>query len=341
MKAWQYENAVAGLEKSMTLSTDVAPPPQASLKKNEFLVEVLSMSINPVDYKVPEVGRLAKLMVKVPASPGLDFAGKVAAKHPEDDTGLSVGQMVFGRLDGLTQFGTLAQFIVASSAGCIPIPDGVSVDDAAALGTAALTAYQTIVPFVKKDPTKATVFINGGSGGVGTYGIQIAKAIGAHVITSCSTANAALCKELGADEVIDYRKDDVAAVLKAKGQTLDLVVDNVGTPGNLYKESEHFLKPTCSFVQIAGSPSLGSIAGMMDKKFRPTFLGGGKSTYVSYLTKNSAEEFKQLGAWLAAGKIKAVIADRFEYEDAPKAFEKLKTGRTVGKIVVHVSDSKQ
>lgn len=153
-------------------------------------------------------------MISKPASPGLDYCGKVLSAGSKVD--VKPGQLVFGRLDKPGQFGTLAECIVTNRDGAVPLPEGVDPDSAAAIGTAGLTAYQCIVPFAKAGEK---IFINGGSGGTGTFGIQCAKAIGCHVTTSCSTANVQLCKDLGADEVIDYKTSDLTKELEAKGKS--------------------------------------------------------------------------------------------------------------------------
>ena len=101
----------------------------------------------------------------------------------------------------------------------MPLPNGIEVDQAAAVGIAGLTAYQLIVPNTKQGDK---IFINGGSGGTGTFGIQMALAIGCHVTSTCPTGNVQLCKDLGADEVIDYKTTNVAQALKANGQAFAL-----------------------------------------------------------------------------------------------------------------------
>jgi NADPH:quinone reductase-like Zn-dependent oxidoreductase len=109
---------------------------------------------------------------------------------------------------------------------CIPLPEGVNPDDAATIGIAGETAYRSIVPNVQ---TGDRVFINGGSSGTGTFGIQIAKLLGCHVTVSCSTSAIELCKELGADEVFDYTKTDLIAELIESGKTepFDLLIASV------------------------------------------------------------------------------------------------------------------
>jgi len=334
MRAWQYSNASAGLDKALRLVETTRPYPQL-LSKSELLVEVVSMALNPADYRVPEMGVLAKTMVSTPASPGLDFCGRVVATHPADDRH-TIGQLVFGRLDKFGRNGALSEYVVANQASVVGLPDGVDVDDAAAAGTAALTAYQSIVPFLRglKDPA---VFINGGSGGVGTWGIQIAKLLGAEVSVSCSGSSEELVRSLGAEHVLDYTKLDVIDALKNLGQVYDLVVDNAASPLDLYEQSEHFLKPTGKYVQVGTSMSMVASAKLVDRMLRPTWMGGGKRPYTFVVVKSNQADLGQISQWMADGKIKAVIDQTFEFDEAPKAIAKLKSGHTKGKIVIHVS----
>lgn len=294
------------------------------------------MSLNPVDYKIPELGLISKAVVSTPAAPGLDFCGKVVASHPANDT-YTMGQMVFGRLEKMAKNGTLAEYVVASEGGIAPLPAvGVEIDDAAAVGTAALTAYQAVVPFLKGMESPA-VFINGGSGGVGTWAIQFAKLMGAEVSVSCSGASKELATGLGAEHVLDYTQMDIVEGLRSVGPVYDLFIDAVGVPASLYKESEHFLKPTGRFAQVALAANAASSMQMMDRMFRPTWMGGGKRLYSFIGVKCRQDNLIQIGKWMSEGKVKAVIDEVFEYEDAPNAVAKLKSGHAKGKIVVHVS----
>jgi NADPH:quinone reductase-like Zn-dependent oxidoreductase len=333
MKAWQYDTVTGGIEKNLKLNNAAVAPSKDSLTKDQVLVEVISASVNPVDLVGEMLGVLSKVMISTPASPGIDFCGRVAATHPSNDT-LKVGQKVFGKLDTPTKFGTFAQFTVARTSGCVALPEGINEDQAAACGLGALTALHRIRPHVKAG---SKVFINGGSGGTGTFSIQIAKILGCEVTTTCSTGNIALVRELGADEVIDYTKVDLIEVLTGKGQVFDLVLDNVGAPADLYEKCPSFLKPGCVYAQVGSDHTLLGTAGLVGKIMRPSWLGGGKRTLQAGLIKNVKEDFEQIGKWLVEGKLKAVIDSVVEWEDAPKAYEKLKTGRAKGKIVLHVT----
>jgi NADPH:quinone reductase-like Zn-dependent oxidoreductase len=341
MRAWTYSNASGGLEKALQLQTETSPPPKNLLGKDSVLVHVSHMSLNPADYKLAELGLLSKPMISVPASPGMDFSGTVAAVG-SDVKAYQPGQKVFGRVVPIkNKYGTLAEYIIVKDAeGIAAVPAGWEdkMDQLACVGTAGLTALQSIQPYASAGDK---IFINGGSGGTGTFGIQIAKALGLHVTVSCSGASAELCRSLGADEVIDYKEQNVCEVLKAKGKVFKLVVDNVGpTPSgqeDLYTAANAFVVDGGHFVQVGGGASVQQIKSFVSRSFLPGFLGGGKSKFTMVVTKQSHEGLARIAEWMKEGKIKGVIDETFQYEDAPKAYTKLKTGRAKGKIVVVVA----
>ena len=341
MKAWLFSQTAGGLEKNLKLNNAAPLPPKAkSLAADQVLVQVLSAAINPIDYKLAEVPVLGGLVIKKPSSPGLDYAGRVVAAGPNSKKvsteDLKPGQLVFGKLDGPTQYGTIAEYAIMPRTGCVPLPEGLSLDEAACIGTAALTAYQCIVPHIKSGDR---VFINGGSGGVGSFGIQIAKVKGCHVTTSCSGANVELCKSLGADQVVDYKSKDVVAELK-KMPKFNLVVDNVGTPSELYWEAHNFTNAKTRYVQAGAGMSFGDIYSLLSRMVWPGFLGGGKRPFEFLALANNAEHFREIVGWMAQGKVKALIDEVYGMEDKGpiRAFERLKTGRAKGKIVVRVAE---
>ncbi|RYP49265.1 hypothetical protein DL768_004988 [Monosporascus sp. mg162] len=336
MRAWLYSSVQNGLENSLTLS-DAAPQPPFPTSpnaKDEVLVKVHYAALNPVDYKIPQLGLAARAIIPVPASPTLDFAGTVAESRIE---GYAPGDRVFGQL-GPGRFGALGEYVVAKRAGLAKVPEGVGLDQAGAVGTAGVTAYQCIAPNAKPGDR---VFVNGGSGGTGTFGIQVAKALGCSVVASCSAANADLCKALGADEVIDYRTQDVCEVLRARareGGKFALVVDNVGSPRGLYKAADDFLSPGGKFVQVSGGFTLGDMRMLASRALLPSFLGGGRHKFQWLLGKSRHEDLARIAEWMAEGKVKAVIDETFAYKDVPEAYRKLKTGHARGKIIVRVSE---
>jgi len=157
------------------------------------------------------------------------------------------------------------------------------------------------------------------------------------VTTSCSDRNVQFCKELGADEVLDYKSSPLLDQLKSKGRVFDHVVDNVGNDLALYKSAQLFMKPTATYVQVGGGAK--EILFMATAGMLPTFLGGGKQKYKLVMAKQDVAELKVVADMAGEGKFRPVIDEVFAFNDAVKAFEKLKTGRAKGKIVVHVKDA--
>ncbi|KAK4446972.1 hypothetical protein QBC34DRAFT_468743 [Podospora aff. communis PSN243] len=302
MRGWHYASTANGIEKNLVLRTDL-PTPTLPTSRNaaHVLIQTLSASLNPADYKVPEIpAPIRTALLRFPATPGMDFCGRIVSLTPAAQLpphSLSVGDIVFGRLDP-QQHGTLAAYFPAPADACTKLPSDlvgkVSPDELACLGVAGLTSYQAIAPHVTPDKGEK-VFINGGAGGCGTMAIQIAKALGCHVTVSCSAAKEELCRRLGADEVIDYTKGRLVEELKAKGKVFALVVDNAMVPKELYKAADEFLMPG-----------------------------------------RSRADAERLVRWVAEGKVEVVIEEVFELEKVREAFEKLKSGRCYGKLVVRV-----
>ncbi|KAK1621423.1 zinc-binding oxidoreductase [Colletotrichum phormii] len=320
MKAWQYSAINGKLEDSLTLNNSAPMPSPSDLGKDELIIEVISASLNPADYKVPESTVIGRLMVARPATPAMDFCGRV---------------LVFGGYAGVGQRGTLAEYIVISVAHCAPLPYGIDPDQGAAVGTAATTAWQSLMPDALQSGGK--VFINGGSGGTGTWAIQLAKALGVEVVTTCSTKNIDLCRQLGADEVVDYRKEDMLSKLKDRGKVFDLIIDNVGSSSELYDNSSAILKPNGTFVMVGVGKSLtlsGSFS-MLSKIICPKILGGERFYFVRM--QDTADYFRRIGRLMVEGETKAVVDSTLGFEQVPDAYRRLREGYAKGKIIVHVS----
>lgn len=115
-----------------------------------------------------------------------------------------------------------------------------------------------------------------------------------------------------------------------------MVVDNAGLPANLYKAADDFLLPEGKFMQVGGPLNLNALKTVTSRLLIPSFLGGGKRKYEIYNIGQGPEDLQRLGQWVAEKKVKVVIEETYELEDLPKAFEKLKTGRNAGKLVVHI-----
>nr|A0A1W5SKT4.1 RecName: Full=Trans-enoyl reductase pgmF; AltName: Full=Pigmented naphthoquinones biosynthesis cluster protein F [Aspergillus terreus]ARB51367.1 putative quinone reductase [Aspergillus terreus] len=345
MKAWQFSSASPTIEANLKLNNNAPLPDGANnLGPDQVLVKVIAAGLNPVDFKFAEIPWLGRLIVGSPSTPGMDFAGRVVATGPNTKSvaveDLKPGQLVFGRLDSPSKFGTLAEYTIAPRKGCVAIPPGARVIETACVASVGLTAYQSIV-YRLKDHTGKRIFLNGGSGGCGTFGIQIAKQMGCHVTTSCSTPNVDLCRSLGADTVIDYKKTDVIAELK-KMQPFDLVVDNVGVPTDLYWAAPSFTNPGAPYVQVGAlAVTPGFILGNFFKARWPGWLGGGKRPWEFMHIESNVQDYEQLGRWMQEGKLRAVVDEVFGMQDdgPVKAYQKLRTGRAKGKIIVKIDET--
>ncbi|KAL8765091.1 MAG: hypothetical protein Q9209_007714 [Squamulea sp. 1 TL-2023] len=315
MRSWQYSRTVGGLEKNLTLNS-TAPLPTP--KPDQHLVQVIAAALNPVDYKPAEIPGVMRFAITKPATPGIDFAGRIV--RPASSSPLDEGQLVFGMCGTSALAGdALREFSISGIKSTVAIPEGVKPVDAATVGVAGLTAYQSIVPYVKSGDK---IFINGCSGGTGVFGIQMAKAVGCHVTTSCSTANVEFCKELGADEVVDYKKESVVEtlLLKAKESKFDHAVDNVGTDEQLALRCHEFMQPSGVMVVVGGEATLKAVIQFLKRKILPGFLGGVKGKVVGFWPDHNQNDLQQIGEWIKEGKVKTVVDTRFPFEDVVSTY---------------------
>ena len=223
-----------------------------------------------MDYKIAESP--AAFFLPKPRIPALDFSGVAVESNVPH---VKIGDRVFGSTVA-PKFGALAEYLIAPSNGIAVVPEGVKLEDAATVAVTGLTAYQSLKPYVKSGDR---ILIIGASGGVGTFQIQIAKALGCKITAVCSGANAQLCKNLGADDIIDYRSVNVIDTLKNDPVKYDYVCDNIFEDFDVYWQSHHYLKPNAKFVTIAGRPSLSFARVAVAAKVIPGFLGGGKRKF--------------------------------------------------------------
>ncbi|KAM0549075.1 hypothetical protein ACHAPJ_009650 [Fusarium lateritium] len=341
MFALRYTSTKGGLEANLVFEEDVNKV-TVPIDGPAAVVEVMYSSLNPQDYKLPELAFLGSRNIPPPATPGTDYVGRIYETNMPE---FNQGDMVFGTLDLPTQHGTLAQYVLIKGKDAIvKVPHGfqdagLGLRSLACLGTAGLTALQSL----ESQSKGAYVFINGGSGGTGTFCIQIAKNINgaAKVVTTCSEKNTAFVKSLGADNVIDYSQGNVVGKLEAfakqAGQKFDLVVDNVGNDPDLYWQSHRFLSEDGQFIYI-GAPSVDlrfawTITSMSLWSRLPWSNRGGFS---AMFVKTNNEQLETLGRWVLEGKLKPVIGGLFDLNNAAEAFTILKSGKARGKLVICV-----
>ena len=297
---------------SEVLKYEDAPRPEP--KENELLVRVIACGVNPADPLVIS-GRLAKEFgTHLPLIPGYDVAGvveKTGAKITKFKKGDAVyGYALFG--GGWAEYAVLAENEAALK------PKSATFVDAAAVPLAALTAWQSLIDTAKLSAGQ-TVLIHGGSGGVGSFAVQIAKAKGARVIATASTANQDLLKQLGADVAIDYTKTKFEDVAK----DVDVVFDAVGrdTLGRSYP----IVKKGGIVTTIVARPD----PAQLDK------YGIRGSSIWSHPDANELAEITKL---IEAGKIKPVVSQVLPLTEAVKASQQAETHHTRGKLVLKIAD---
>ena len=300
---------------------------------NQLLVKVRAAAINPLDWHeirgTPYFGRLMGMGLSAPKNPkrGVDFAGEVIAVG-KGVTKFKPGDAVFGVAPG-----SLAEYAWAREHRVALKPAGLSFEEAAAVPVAAVTALQSLRDAGKLKAGQK-VLINGASGGVGTYGVQIAKALGAEVTAVCSGRNAELVRSLGADHVIDYTTEDFAE----RPERYDLVIDNVGNRS--LGDMRSVLTDDGTFVLIGGGGpddmtwGFGFVGGMIKRKVAGWFTD---QTLTFMIAQVKTADLEYLAGLMAEGKLKSVIDRRYPLAEAPEAVRYLETGRARGKVVIQVA----
>jgi len=252
---------------------------------------------------------------------GLDFAGTVEKTGPAV-TGLEVGDAVFGTLpEG--GFGSFAEYVCAPVEMTLERPAGVRPADAAVLPGSGITALQALRDSggVEKG---MDVLINGASGGVGTYAVQIAKSFGATVTGVCSSANVELVRSLGADRVIDYRSEDYAA----EGPQYDLLLDLAAF--RPLREALSAVRPGGKYVLVGGAPSA-TYRVMIFGAWHAWRSGREVKFHMSKATRHDLEFLRDL---VTAGRVHAVVDRTFALEEVPEAMRHLEEGRPRGKVAI-------
>ena len=220
--------------------------PLPSMNPNEVRVKIKAASINPIDFKIRDGSLKMLLSYQFPLILGNDFAGEVS-EVGENVTDFKVGDKVYGR-PRKSKIGTFADYISINAEEIAPMPQGLSYEEAASIPLVGLTSYQAINEVIKAKPGDK-VLIQAGSGGVGSFAIQYAKAIGLYVATTGSDRGEKLIKSLNPDEFINYKEQDFSKVLK----DFDGVFDTLG--GDNLEKSFQILKPHGVIASISGLPT--------------------------------------------------------------------------------------
>lgn len=303
---------------------DVDQPAPAA---GEVLVRVRAASINPADWYTAAGPIFARFDngLRRPKSNrlGTDFAGTVEGVG-KDVTRFRVGDDVFG-----ARTGALAEYVAVPEDRAIASkPADTRFEEAGGAGIAAVTALQGLRDKGEVRPGQR-VLITGSSGGVGTFAVQIAKALGAEVTAVCSTPNVEMVRSLGADRVVDYRRDDFTR----GGERFDLIVDIASTRS--WNETRRVLEPDAKLV-LVGAPKGRRALGPL-RQIARMFVGGrlrGSQKVVFYIAKLTNSDINAMRELLESGKVRTVVDRTYPLSEAADAFRYLGEGHARGKVVV-------
>lgn len=316
MKAFAADDVGLGLESA---SVREVPDPKAG--PGQVRVRVAAVSLNSADLKVLQWRDGASFVHgKVrPHVVGYDFSGVIDEVGPEV-ADFGVGDAVFGFLPyaRATKTGSLAEWVLARPAWLAKKPDAVSHEDAATLGTAAVTALQGLRDELRMRAGQR-LLVHGASGGVGTFVVQIAKKLGLSVVATASASKLAAVRELGADEVFDYRATTVSSLPGPFDGFFDVAVKSS------YGECRHLLASGAGYLTLL--PSLSLVTG----KLRSVL----SSHRVRMLAVTAVRaDLEQLAAWTVEGAVRPRIGARFALAQAAEGIAAFHSGKVFGKIVV-------
>lgn len=324
------------VEKYGTDTLRAADVPQPTVGANDVLVKVSAASINPLD-KMVRNGEFKQLLkYKTPFVLGHDVAG-VITQVGSAVRGFKVGDEIYSRPRDL-HIGTFAEYIAINQDDVALKPAALSLHEAAAVPLVALAAQQVLVDRANIKPGQK-VLIHAGAGGLGSTVVQLAKHLGAHVATTAHTRDVDRVRELGADVVIDYTKEDFSEVLSG----YDFVLDSLG--GKNLEKSLTILQPGGLAVGVAGPPD----AGFAKQLGLPFFMGlpmnflsrkvrgAAKKlgvTYSFFFMQASGAQLRELAALYDAGVLRPVLDRTFPFDQTLEAMAFVEQGKAKGKIVI-------
>ncbi|RFB99267.1 NADPH:quinone oxidoreductase [Rhizobium leguminosarum bv. trifolii] len=314
--------------------------PEPELRDNDVLVRIQATAVNQLDSKLRDGEFKLILPYRPPFALGHDLAGTVV-KAGSRVKRFKVGDEVYARPRD-HRVGTFAEFIAVDEADVALKPNNLGMSEAASIPLVGLTAWQALVEVGKVRPGQK-VFIQAGSGGVGTFAIQLAKHLGATVATTTSAANAELVKSLGADVVIDYKTQDFEKLLSG----YDLVL-NSQDPKTLEK-SLGVLKPGGRLISISGPPDpafAGELGLNLFLKLGLRLLSRGVRkkakrlgiTYSFLFMRAEGQQLGEIARLIEQGVIRPVVDKVFPFEKTGDALAYVETGRAKGKVVITVAD---
>lgn len=312
--------------------------PRPSPKPDEILVQVHAAGLNPIDNMIPKGAFKPILRFTLPAVVGSDLAGTVV-EVGRRVTRFKPGDEVFASIFDLDK-GALAEFALVPERAAALKPSNLDFVQAASIPMVGLTSWQALRDRARLKSGQK-VFIPAGAGGIGTFAIQLAKQLGAKVGTTTSSGNVDLVRSLGADDVIDYTKQQFEDVLRGYDAVLGTL------RGDATEKSLRILKPNSSVISLIGPPDA-AFARARGMNFFMVFLFGllsrkiirrAKKLGIAYsflFVHPDGGQLAKIGELLEAGQIRPVIDRVFPFEQAKQALAYLENGRAKGKVVVQM-----
>lgn len=312
--------------------------PEPEVRDQDVLVAIHATSLNPLDIKIRDGEFKLLLPYRLPLILGNDVAG-VVVRVGSKVRGFKSGDEVYAR-PSQDRIGTFAEFIAMNEADVALKPKNLTMEEAACIPLVGLTAWQVLIERGKL-ATGQKVLIHAGSGGVGTIAIQLAKYLGATVATTTSTANVDLVRSLGADVVIDYKKEDFTTALSG----YDVVLNTLGK--DTLEASLKVLKPGGRLISISGppDPAFARESGLnwfFQQVMRLLSVGIRRRaeqhgiSYSFVLMRANGEQLRKITSLIEAGVVRPVVDRIFPFHATNEAMDYLATGRAKGKIVIKV-----
>lgn len=306
---------------------------------DDVLVQIHAASVNPVDLKIRDGKLKFVLPYRLPFVLGNDLAG-VVVRVGSGVRRFKPGDEVYARPDK-DRIGAFAEFISIREDAVAIKPKRLTMEEAASIPLVGLTAWQALIERANLQRGQK-ILVHAGSGGVGTFAIQLAKHIGAIVATTTSTANVEWVKRLGADIVIDYKKDDFETILR----DYDAVLDTQG--GETLEKSLRVLRPGGKLISISGPPDpafakeIGAtwIVGLAMRLLSYRIRRSAKRHHVDYsffFMRPSADQLREIGSLIDSGAIRPVVDRVFPFESTKEALAYVEKGRAKGKVIVRVA----
>ena len=310
------------------------------IEANQILIKTYSSSFNPYDYKIVRGDFKAMGKLSFPIGIGRDVSG-IVEEVGKSVRKFKVGDKVYSRPNE-SFVGTMAEYVVTNDEDTALMPSNLNFDESASIPLVGLTSYQALVDIAKLSKGES-ILIHAGSGGIGTFAIQLAKHLGAKVTTTTSTKNISFVKSLGADKVIDYTSQNYLD----EGAVFDVVYDTLG--GNHTLDSFKVLKSGGRVVSIAGTVDSITAEQFGLNKFIRMILSFQARKVIKAAAKMNAmyrflfmspngDQLEKLAKLYESGSIKPLIDKVYNFDESIQALEYLAKGRAKGKVIVKIRE---